>query len=120
MILYEKIEKFKSEGFINNETEIELQIKLAENLYLGDQLIFARSVLTNNFSFYLSDVKNVLYPVIVYFTKTEGSVYIKKKSVIHKFIEFCENNLKIKYNLDKYNDDYLLVTDFIKQFNLEK
>lgn len=111
---YQKVELWKQRGFISDEMNVDMQINLANNLQYTKDIIMCKKILSDDFDFY-HNVELLLYPIVVYYTKIKNTMVYNDKSIIHLFDEFCQKNLKIKvnYNLDKYNDDYLLVTDFI-------
>lgn len=110
---YTKIQLWKTRGFINDSMNYETQINLAKNLSFGRDLLLCNKVLKNDIDFY-DEVETMLLPIIVYYTL---NTKIDITYIIHKFIDFCDNNLRIKYNINKSNDDYLLCQEFINNIN---
>ena len=108
-----RIETWKKRGFINNNITTEKQLELSKNLDMGKNLIQCDIILNGEFDFY-KEVEFMLYPIIIYYTTEKNSIFVEGGNIIHKFIEFCNNNLRVKYYLDKYNDDYLLCQEFIQ------
>jgi len=111
---YIEFNKWKMMGFIGDKLPIDKQMELSENLTLGNNLIFCSIALNSDADFY-HDIKLLLYPIIIHYTTLKNGIWLTKGNVIHKFIQFCEDNLRIKYNNDTYNDYELsLCQDFIK------
>ena len=111
---YLDIELWKNRGFINNDLCPEKQLELAKNLVMSKNLLNCFLVLHNYENDYYKEVESLLYPIVVHFTIIKNGIYINDENIIHKFLYFCENNLRVKYNINKYNDDYLLCEEFIQ------
>jgi len=113
MNTYKKIEIWKQRGFIDDKLDVDTKIKLGDNLQYGKDIVMCKKILTDDFDFY-KEIESLLYPIIVYYTIKMNGIGYKDKNIIQEFIMFCETNLRTKYNLEKYDDDYLLIMDFIK------
>lgn len=109
---YTKNEIWKNSGLINTDMNLIEQEELVENLSFGKDLILCYKITNGDIDFY-NEIENILYPIIVYYT------LIGKNACnnIDKFIDFCDKNLRTKYDINKYNDDYLLCQEFIKLNN---
>jgi len=112
---YNKIELWKNRGFINENLSIDKQLELAKNLAHAKDMLNCYNVLENYNEEYYSEVECVLYPIIVHYTLIKN--ISNTWDIGRKFIEFCENNLRIKYFIEKYNNDYLLCVKFIEMNN---
>ncbi len=117
---YQKVELWKQRGFISENLDLEMQINLANNLQHAKDILMCKKILSNDYVFY-SQIEHLLYPIVVHYTQIKKNIIFNSKSIIHLFIDFCENNLKIKvnYDLEKYDEDYRLITDFINTHSMK-
>lgn len=111
---YQNVELWKQRGFINEKLDAEMQIRLGNNLQYCKTILMSKKILSDDFDFYHT-IELLLYPIVVYYSIIKNGLDYNNKSIIWLFIDFCEINLKIKpeYNLEIYNEDYRLITDFI-------
>lgn len=101
----DRIDYWKNIGYIQDNMTVDEKINLSKNLDLGKSILSAKAFLSKeNYSEYMNNMIS-LYPVIVFYGK--GYDWIGK--LINDFINFFQENFKIKYE-----DDYLLCIDFIK------
>ena len=112
-IKYKEVNFWNNLGLIQENYSIEHKLKIATILGFAKSILLAKSILENDHDFY-HDVSFVLYPTIIYYIIKENMNDDELSNMIHKFIFFCESYLKLKYDLNNYNDDYLLIMDFIK------
>ena len=112
---YRHVDMWKKRGFINDNMTPDEKVSLTKNLILGSELLNSRCFLYNYEQCFRADIEQVLYPIIVHYTIIKKSLNINGKSIIHEFLRFCEENIRIKYFFDKYDDDYLLCQEFINK-----
>jgi len=105
MLTYQKIDFWKTRGFINDEMDIDIQISIAENLHFAKDILLCKKITSGNAMEFYHEVELVLYPTIVYYTKIKKDLTYNGKNVVHEFINFCEMYLRLKYDMNKYNDD---------------
>ena len=113
---YKNVEYYKNLGFIDENLNPDKQLQLSELLHFGNDVIrgkiFLSQYSSDDSSKFYSDVKHMLFPIIVHYTINKQSLNVFK--IIGDFILFCENNLRIKYFPSEYNYDYLLCSEFIE------
>jgi len=110
-MLYKDIERWKAYGLIDDKQSIDEQMELAKNLTLGETLTHCKMILNFGSADFYKDVRLLLYPIIIHYTLIKKENFINP--IIYKFINYCDENLRVKFNLEKYNDDYLLCKSFI-------
>lgn len=106
---YRYVKMWLDKGFVQSSDTPELTNYLVH----AKNLLNCRLVLNNYDIEYYRDIECVLYPVVVYYVKHKKTVFINGESIIHKFLDFCEKTINIKYYLKELDDDLKLCEEFI-------